>query len=251
MKSLLFTVFCFCITTLSFAQFTPNTSSLFTTIKRNGHIRVEREGYGFIMGGSDADRSDWFGQWYGLSRGNGDILSFSQGGDQDPMLVHGFNGLGFRTSNGKMALMRNGLLVVGNLSISEYNDMRALSSSNKYKLYVEGGVVAEEVKVQLKIDWADYVFEPNYELPKLTEVEKAIQEEGKLPDFPSAATVKEEGLVMGEITTLQQEKIEELFLYVIALQKEVKANQDQVTAYQAKVEACQKEIETLKARLNK
>ena len=237
MKSLLFTAFLFCITNFAFAQFTPNTSSLYTTIKRYGHLRVDRDGYGFILGGSDTDRSDWYGQWYGLSRGSGNEISFSEGGNDDPVLLHGFFGLGFRTSNGKMALLRNGILAVGDLSKAEYDELRILSPSNTYKMYVQGGIIAERVKVQLKGDWADYVFEDDYQLPALEEVEMAIQKEGKLPDFPSAATVKAEGLEVGDITTLQQEKIEEVFLYLIDLQKEVKA--------------CHKEIASLKAQLNK
>ena len=239
MRSLILTIACFCIATITHAQFTPNTSSLSTTIERNGHIKIDDSGFGLIFGGAgDNDRSDWYGQWYGLTRGRALDMSFSNVGNEDPILLQGFSGLGFRTADGKMAFMRNGMLVIGgDLSKAEFDNIRNFNPSNQYKVYIQGGVVAEEVKVQLRGDWADYVFEDDYELPKLEEVEKAIQQEGKLPDFPSAATVKEEGLIMGKITTLQQEKIEELFLYMIEMQKEVKA--------------CHEEIANLKSQLNK
>ena len=238
MKSLLLTTFCFCITTFTFAQFTPTTSSWYSTITRYGNIKVDRDGYGFILGSSDTDRSDWYGQWYGLTKGDGNVLTFSSSTTtRDPILVHGWAGVGLRTNYGKVALLQNGIMAVGDLSKAEYDDLRLLSRWNTYKMYVQGGVIAERVKVQLRGDWADYVFEDDYQLPALEEVEVAIQKEGKLPDFPSAATVKEEGLELGDITTLQQEKIEELFLYMIELQKEVKA--------------CHKEIKSLKAELNK
>jgi len=239
MKSLLLTIACFCVVTMTYAQFTPTTSSLYSTIARYGNIRVERDGYGFILGSSDTDRSDWYGQWYGLTKGNGNVITFtnSTSTTRDPILVHGWAGVGLRSNYGKVALLQNGILAVGDLSKAEYDDLRVLSRWNTYKMYVQGGVIAERVKVQLRGDWADYVFEDDYQLPALEEVEIAIQKEGKLPDFPSAARVKVEGLELGDITTLQQEKIEELFLYMIDLQKEVKA--------------CHKEIATLKSQLNK
>ena len=236
MRSLVLTFAFFCIATFTYAQFTPNTSSWYSTITRYGNIKVDRSGYGFILASSDTDRSDWYGQWYGLTKGNKNTITFSDGTARDPILLHGWSGIGLRTNYGKIALLQNGIMAVGDLSKAEYDDLRLLSRWNTYKMYVQGGVIAERVKVQLKGDWADYVFEDDYQLPALEEVEMAIQKEGKLPDFPSAATVKEEGLELGDITTLQQEKIEELFLYMIDLQKEVKA--------------CYKEIATLKAQLN-
>jgi trimeric autotransporter adhesin len=46
-----------------------------------------------------------------------------------------------------------------------------------YKLYVADGILAEKVKVALKsgANWADYVFEKNYKLASLSEVESFIQ----------------------------------------------------------------------------
>ena len=239
MRSLVLTIACFCIATMTYAQFTPNTSSLNTAISRTGNIKVQKDGYGFILQSTDTDRSDWFGQWYGVTQGKGSVMTFTNLSSTvlDPILMHGWGGLGLRTQYGKVALLQNGILAVGDLSKTDYDDLRLLSNWNTYKMYVQGGVIAERVKVQLRGDWADYVFEDDYQLPALEEVEIAIQKEGKLPDFPSAATVKEEGLELGDITTLQQEKIEELFLYMIDLQKEVKA--------------CHKEIATLKAQLDK
>ena len=38
---------------------------------------------------------------------------------------------------------------------------------NDYKLLVGGKILAEEVRIKLIKDWADYVFEPDYRLKSL------------------------------------------------------------------------------------
>ncbi len=90
---------------------------------------------------------------------------------------------------------------------------------NGYHLAVDGKVISEEVKVLLSEDWADYVFAEGYDLPKLEEVEKHIKEKGHLINIPSAAEVKADGIELGEMNRLLLEKIEELTLYIIDLEK--------------------------------
>lgn len=91
--------------------------------------------------------------------------------------------------------------------------------TDTYKLSVNGNVRAESVKVYT--DWADFVFEPSYDLPTLTEVEEFINANGHLKDIPSAAEVEANGIDLGEVNKLLLQKIEELTLYVIELNKEV------------------------------
>lgn len=88
-----------------------------------------------------------------------------------------------------------------------------------FKLFVKGGILTEEVRVTLASTWADYVFAKDYKLPTLQEVEKQIQEKGHLANMPSAKEVKENGIELGEMAKKQQEKIEELTLYIIAQNK--------------------------------
>lgn len=90
---------------------------------------------------------------------------------------------------------------------------------SNYKLFVAGGILAKEVRVNST--WADYVFAPEYKLKSLAEVEKQINKLGHLPGMPSAKEIETDGFSVGEIARLQQEKIEELTLYVIALKKEI------------------------------
>ena len=58
-------------------------------------------------------------------------------------------------------------------------------------------------------------------LKSLEEVEQHIAEKGHLPNTPSAQEIEEGGLPLGEAAVNQQEKIEELFLYLIEMNKEI------------------------------
>ncbi|RMG25795.1 MAG: hypothetical protein D6732_22025 [Methanobacteriota archaeon] len=87
-----------------------------------------------------------------------------------------------------------------------------------YKLAVNGSVRAKEVVVET--GWSDFVFEEDYRLPPLEEVEQYIQQNGHLPGIPSAKEVAANGVSLGEMQARLLQKIEELTLYVIELKKE-------------------------------
>ncbi len=94
---------------------------------------------------------------------------------------------------------------------------------NGYKLAVDGKIATEEVLVQLSGNWPDYVFDETYELLSLDKVESFIAEYKHLPGIPSATVIEEKGIEIGEMQKMQMEKIEELTLYIIELQKEIKS----------------------------
>ena len=93
--------------------------------------------------------------------------------------------------------------------------------SNFSIIEIGGKVRAEEIKVYNT--WADYVFKKEYHLPTLQEVEQYIVTNGHLQNVPSAKEVTEKGLELGEMAKIQQEKIEELMLYIIAQNKRIEA----------------------------
>ncbi|WP_299245082.1 hypothetical protein [uncultured Aquimarina sp.] len=101
------------------------------------------------------------------------------------------------------------------------------------KLAVNGTIHSKEVKVDL-VGWPDYVFENNYNLATLKEVEKHIAEKGHLENIPSAETVAENGIQLGEMNAKLLQKIEELTLYMIEQNK--------------KTEKLIKEVEVLKQK---
>lgn len=111
------------------------------------------------------------------------------------------------------------------------------TATNGYTLSVNGKIRATEVRVYT--GWADYVFEHNYKLRSLREVETYIQQNKHLPDVPSAKVVEKEGILIGKMNATLLRKIEELTLYMIEANKAIKTLQE-------KVEVLQKENKTLK-----
>ncbi len=91
-----------------------------------------------------------------------------------------------------------------------------------YALAVAGDVVAESIKVALQTDWPDFVFEKDYTLPSLEEVEQQIMEKGHLLNLPSANEVKANGIDLGDMNALLLQKIEELTLYLIQQDKKIR-----------------------------
>ena len=90
-----------------------------------------------------------------------------------------------------------------------------------FKVKEVGGVFCSEITVQVA-PFPDYVFNADYELMTLQELEKYITENKHLPNIPTAKEVEEQGLSLGDMQVKQMEKIEELTLYIIALEKRIK-----------------------------
>ncbi|AYL93836.1 hypothetical protein [Mucilaginibacter celer] len=89
------------------------------------------------------------------------------------------------------------------------------------ELSVNGNIRAKQVKVETA-NWPDYVFEQAYKLPSLTDVKTYINQNGHLPEVPSAAEVDKNGQSLGEMNKLLLKKVEELTLYLIEKDKEDK-----------------------------
>ena len=106
------------------------------------------------------------------------------------------------------------------------------SKGENYKLAVNGRVICTELKVQLYNDWPDYVFSDDYQRMALEELASYIEANHHLPNIQSAAEMESEGIDVSKMTTLQMEKIEELTLYILELNK--------------KIEALEKQVETLR-----
>lgn len=88
-----------------------------------------------------------------------------------------------------------------------------------YKLAVEGTVGARRVKVTEVSFGADYVFSPDYSLLPLSEVEAFVKKNRHLPDIPSESQMIDAGLDLAEMNILLLQKVEELYLYIIEMEK--------------------------------
>ena len=62
----------------------------------------------------------------------------------------------------------------------------------------------------------------DYPLTSLNDVKDFISINHHLPGLPSAVEVSENGQSIGELQKLQQLKIEELYLYIIQLERRIK-----------------------------
>ena len=85
---------------------------------------------------------------------------------------------------------------------------------------INGKIKTKEVEVTLS-GWGDFVFEEDYKLLTLAEVEQFIKENKHLPNVPSAAEVEANGINLGEMNNILIQKVEELTLYILDLQKQI------------------------------
>lgn len=90
-----------------------------------------------------------------------------------------------------------------------------------YKLDVKGIIRATEVKIVSVDNFPDYVFDKDYKLKSLDELQHFIQNNGHLPEIPSAQDVKENGMSLVEMNVKLLQKVEELTLYVIELKGQI------------------------------
>lgn len=87
---------------------------------------------------------------------------------------------------------------------------------------VGGKIYCQEVEVSLDAGTGpDYVFEDNYNLMSLKDVNIFIKENKHLPDVPSAIEMEENGMNMKDMQLLLLKKVEELTLYTIKLEGEI------------------------------
>lgn len=96
------------------------------------------------------------------------------------------------------------------------------ATTGSFKLAVEGTIGTRAIKVTSTTPFPDYVFNPDYPLLSLRDVENYISRYRHLPGVPSAETVQNEGgFELGEMNRKLLEKVEELTLYIIQMNKKI------------------------------
>lgn len=194
----------------------PNTSGNYNTIlgNRAGFLNVSGAGNVFL------------GYYAGGQELGSNKLYIANSNTTTPLIYGDFDASKL-TINGKTSI-----------GTSNFPDVIGSTNITNYKLYVKGGILTDEVRV--RTGWADYVFLPQYQLKDLGQVEKYINENGHLPNVPSAKKVEEEGLSLGDIARIQQEKIEELTLYLIDQNKKIELQQRQIDNLKAAMQGLEK-----------
>lgn len=127
--------------------------------------------------------------------------------------------------------------ITGHLAVGNFTGGSALTTPAGYRMIVQDGILTEKIKVALKTtgDWADYVFESDYNLMSLEEIESFTKKNKHLPNVPSADEMAESGLDVAQTSKMFMEKIEELTLYMIELNKEVKLLKAENEVLKAKI----------------
>src|SRR5688572_1641154 len=130
----------------------------------------------------------------------------------------------------KFKVNSNGSVSIGGVAVGADNGLYVLGSvsigtavpATGYALSVDGKVMCEEMRVELQGSWPDYVFADDYKLLSIKEMEQHINQFNHLPGMPSADEMEQSGGIdIGTMQTKMMEKIEELSLYIIQLEKKI------------------------------
>ncbi|CAM1361330.1 hypothetical protein [Tenacibaculum xiamenense] len=198
----------------------------------------------------------------------GSLLDFSEVGDA------GFLKVGYYGLNGDRVEINGGVSNAGSAVVGYDDGNIKFKLASRGTSFIEGGglaigtnmvptgfdfavagkTITEEVKVQLKRDWPDFVFENSYQLPTLTEVENHIKTKGHLKDIPSAKEVETNGFYLGEMDAKLLQKIEELTLYTIEQEKKINSQTKEIESLksqQERIDKLEKENKVLKTLLEK
>jgi hypothetical protein len=146
-----------------------------------------------------------------LKIGDGPYVSIGEVGGDDLMEVRGKQITIRSNPASPFGSAGNVLIPNGNVGIGTLNPT--------FKLSVNGTIRSKELRINT--GWADYVFEDNYKLMPLAEVEKYIKKNKHLPEIPEASLLQKEGVDVSAMQTKMMAKIEELTLYLIEANKQI------------------------------
>ncbi len=194
----------------------------------------------FIGQGTGYNSSGENNLYLGNGAGSGSTLSnklviHNDVGGIDAPLIEGDFANQFFNINGKIgvniAIPEHELDVNGTVRAQEL--VVEVLSSNTMNL--EGELFADKVTVRANGNTADFVFEENYELKDLSEVEAFIKENKHLPEIPSAEEMEEQGVNLAEMNKLLLQKVEELTLYTIIQAEQIKNKDKELEVQKIKV----------------
>jgi len=123
-----------------------------------------------------------------------------------------------------------------------------------YSFAVKGDALFTRIVVKNYSAWPDYVFDNDYKLTPLAEVERYINEHKHLSGLPSASDIKKDGIDVAVNQGVLLQKIEELTLYIIEQNKKTAEQDkkiDQLQNENDQLQELKKEVEGLKELLQK
>jgi hypothetical protein len=124
------------------------------------------------------------------------------------------------------------------------------SDTHGYQFAVNGNIHSKQVNVDLT-NWPDYVFQKDYALKPLSEVKAYIDQNQHLPEIPSTQQITKDGLNLGEMNQLLMKKVEELTLYLIEKDKEMKEEHLSNKSQQEEITELKQQVQLLIKNANK
>jgi hypothetical protein len=207
----------------------PSQQNNVIEIKGNPAAAVGVPGLQFSAGGRTTNR-DWAGTiaWASSDYSTGDLrgaalyVEYTGSNYTDGNMIFSTRS---GTDSGIQERMR--ISAAGNVGVG--------TTSPNYTLDVAGQVHAASFIAASGNTYADFVFKPGYKLPALSDVEASIAKAGHLPGIPSESDAKAHGVDLGAMQTKLLQKVEELTLYLVAQDRELKQLQDENEALRKRV----------------
>lgn len=222
-------------------------NSLYENISGTNNMAIGTEALRFSTGSFNTAIGTWAGRGTSLYGGSNNIfIGYTAGANES-----GSNKLYISPNDSQNPLIKGDFLsnnlqinskTTGYLAIGDFSTATSASPgtggiplpsnigvAGGYRLVVQDGILCEKVKVALRSntgsDWADYVFEPEYKskMMSLEEVEEFTIKNKHLPNVPSEKEMISNGLDVAKVSKMFMEKIEELTIYMIELNKEIKS----------------------------
>lgn len=165
--------------------------------------------------------------------------------------------LGTSTSTTTSTVIRVTVLAVSPWSVSDAGNVYRLDGNvgigvddPAERLVVDGRVKAEEIHIE-EVTPADYVFDEDYDLMSLDELQEHIRTRGHLPGIAPGAEMEAEGVSVGRMQTRLLEKVEELVLYTIDQHRTLSFQRKFIDKQARQIALQQRYIESLEKRLSR
>lgn len=129
-------------------------------------------------------------------------------------------GIFFSDGKGIDGSNKDGSLILAPWAENNSSNIGGMRMDKSGNVDFHGNVRALKFKVEPQW-WSDFVFADEYKLLSLVELEKFIKKNKHLPNMPSESEICNEGIDVAQILALQQQKIEELTLYILEQQKQI------------------------------
>jgi hypothetical protein len=198
-------------------------------LNQDGYVGFERFKY---LGGFQRNGDVVNGNNYYTYLANGGY--HPAGSDEKTFYIEnryvGFTGITLSPEGFRFLTLKGDGVSTGNQTVNEIMRISAdgnvgmgTTNPGSFKLAVAGKIGAwGEVRVFTNdTPFPDYVFEPNYKLTPLTEIESYVKANKHLPEVPSANEIAKDGMSLNAMNVILLKKVEELTLHLINQSKQI------------------------------